>query len=134
MGIVVTVFMLLGLLMVSPLAMLSLGAKRQDRNVANMIGSGLLLAGLWNAGWHGLRHLDDFWGVAGIVSGIFMLLVGVIILKEYGDNSMSRHKLIGSIYAIITPLSILWKMGLLFSFLLYAVTLIQLNLGLPIIA
>ncbi len=134
MGIVVTIFMLLGLLMVSSFSWLSLGAKKNERSIAHFIGNGLLLAGLWNAFWHGLRYADVFWGQAALVSGLLMILVSIIILKEYGSHKLATSRAIASIYKIINPLSILWIMGLLLSFLLYAVTLIQLNLGLDIIA
>ncbi|MFT5118099.1 MAG: hypothetical protein ACI9NY_001637 [Kiritimatiellia bacterium] len=133
MGIVVSVFMLLGLLMVSPLTWLSLGPKRQDHRLANFIGVGLLLAGLWNFCWHGLRFLNEFWGLAALVSGLFMLMVAVIILHRFANSAFANHPIVNSVYKLISPLAFIWVMGLLFSFALYAVTLIRLNLGLPII-
>ena len=133
MGIVVTIFMLLGLLMVSPFSKVSLGDKRHNTQVANVIGNGLLLAGLWNALWHGVRHIEYFWGVAALVSGVFMVLVAVMIIVKYGSSSLSSHAVLVSIEQKISPLSLLWIVGLFGSFCLYAVTLVQLNLGLAII-
>jgi hypothetical protein len=133
MGLVVTVLMLFGLLMASPWDKYSLGTKRQDYKIANTIGTGLLLAGAWNSFWHGLRYLDYFWGLAGLVSGVFMMLVAVGILKKYGNNFLALNTIITSINTVIKPFSIVWFVGLLLSFLVYAVTLIQLNLGLPTI-
>jgi hypothetical protein len=130
MGIVVTVFMLLGLLMASPWGKCSLGTKRQNYHLANTIGTGLLLAGAWNTFWHGLRYLDYFWGLAGLVSGVFMMLVAVGILTKYGSNFLALNTITLSVSRAIKPFSMVWLMGLLLSFLLYGVTLIQLNLGL----
>ena len=133
MGIVVTVFMLLGLLMVSPLTRLSLGSTRQDNRLANFIGVGLLLAGLWSFCWHGLRFLNEFWGLAALVSGMFMIMVAVIILNRYANTTLVNHSIMTSVYKLINPLAFVWIVGLLLSFVLYAVTLVRLNLGLPII-
>ncbi len=128
MGIVVTIFMLSGLLVISPWPKLSLGMLRTNSNVVNFIASGLLLAGLWNSLWHGLRYLDHFWGLAALVSGFFMVMTAVLIFVDYGKKTGLQK-----IYSFIKPLSLLWVIGLFASFLLYAITLIQLNLGYPII-
>lgn len=133
MGIVVTVCMLLGLLMVSPLSWLSLGAQRHNIQLANVIGFALLFAGLWNSLWHGLRYLHSFWGMAALVSGVFMVLVAVIILKEYGRSQLASSTAFQRLYKGISPLSLTWTVGLLASLGLYAVTLVRLNLGLSII-
>ena len=133
MGIVVTIFMLLGLLMVSPLTWLSFDAKRQNIALANFIGLGLLLTGLWNSLWHGLRFLQDFWGLAALVSGIFMIMVAIIILNRHASTMVTKLPAITSAYKLINPLSALWILGLVLSFMLYAITLIRLNLGLSII-
>lgn len=133
MGIVVAVFMLLGLLMLSPWDKLSLGAKRYKPSTANFIGTGLLLTGLWNSLWHGLRYIEYFWGIAGLVSGTFMVLVAIMIIKQFGTNILSTLGIIKTLDGVIRPFKILCLIGLLFSFLLYSITLIQLNLGLPIL-
>ncbi len=128
MGIVVTIFMLLGLLVISPWSKLSLGTLRANIKMINFIAGGLLLTGLWNSLWHGLRYLDHFWGLAALISGFFMVVTAVIIFVDYGKKTGFEK-----IYSCIKPLSLFWLIGLLVSFLLYAITLIQLNLGYPII-
>ena len=133
MGIVVTIFMLFGLLMVSPLTWLSFGAKRQNKILANFIGLGLLLMGLWNSLWHGLQHLKSFWGIAALVSGIFMVTVAIIILNRHASTMVTKLPAITSAYKLINPLLALWILGLVLSFMFYAITLIRLNLGLSII-
>lgn len=133
MGIVVTLFMLLALLMVSPLKWLSFGQLKSNQGLASFIGVGLLLTGLWNALWHGLRYLHDFWGIAALVSGIFMVTVAIIILNRHASTMVTKLPAITSAYKLINPLSALCILGLFLSFMLYAITLIRLNLGLPII-
>lgn len=129
MGIVVTIFMLAGILMLAPIPLLKPNFKQQQ---GNFIGVALLLSGLWNSLWHGLRYLSDFWGLAALVSGIFMIAVAVIILKNYSVKAWTSSAVFSQIYVIIKPLHWVWWLGLVFSFLLYSVTLIRLNLGLPI--
>ena len=133
MGIVVTLFMLLALLMVSPLKWLSFGQLKSNQGLASFIGVGLLLTGLWNSLWHGLQHLNGFWGIAALVSGIFMVTVAIIILNRHASTMVTKLPAITSAYKLINPLSALCILGLFLSFMLYAITLIRLNLGLPII-
>lgn len=82
----------------------------------------VLLAGLWNSLWYGLRNYTEFWGIAALVSGVFMLLTVLILNKESFFNARQT--------VILKGLTII---GLFASFLLYAITLVQLNLGIPII-
>ena len=133
MGIVVTFFMLLALLMVSPLKWLGFGKLKANQNVANFVGVGSLLMGLWNSLWHGLQHLNGFWGIAALVSGIFMVTVAIIILNRHASKMVTKLAILTSAYKLINPLSALCILGLFLSFMLYAITLIRLNLGLPII-
>jgi len=132
MGIVVTIFMLLGLLQLPPLANLKKNAFATTGKNVDWIGFGLLIAGAWNALWHGLRHLQSFWGMAGLVSGIFMMLAAILLLSR-SDSALSNNAVVISLSKLFKPLSIVIIIGLAASFLLYAVTLIRLNLGLPII-
>ncbi len=132
MGIVVTIIMLFGLYVALPLP-LSVFKKPQGVG-ANVIGFALLLGGIWNSFWHGLRYLDYFWGIAALISGFFMILVAIVILKQNGSQSVSSNVVIAAFYKTINPLSIVWITGLLLSFLLYFITLVRLNLGLPIIS
>lgn len=133
MGIVVTVFMLLGLLTISPLSFVSLGRYQNNTPFICFISLGLLLAGLWNSLWHGLRYLDTFWGLAALVSGFFMVCVAVLIIVELNVAALSSQSIVQIIYRRIKSIKWVLILGLLASFCLYAITLIQLNLGYPII-
>lgn len=138
MGIVVTVFMLLGLLMAMPFTILTVCSVYHHSIAIRFVGGGLLLAGMWNFLWHGLRHGDVFWGQAAIFSGFFMVMVAVIILKR--DNSrigfqyVSSAGVVRGISRIISSLLLVWIVGLLASFVLYSITLVRLNLGLSILS
>lgn len=90
----------------------------------------LILAGLWNMFWYGIRHLSSFWGNAAVVSGALMLLAALLVL---GEKKPVAPKCLLAFSNWIKPFRLLITSGLVLSFLLYAVTLIQLNLGLPII-
>ena len=90
----------------------------------------LMSAGLWNIFWYGARHLTSFWGNAAVVSGAIMLLAALLIL---GEKKPVASKWLLAFSNWIKPFRSLIVMGLVLSFLLYAVTLIQLNLGSPII-
>lgn len=81
----------------------------------------VVLGGLWNSLWYGLQNLNQFWGLAGLVSGVIMLLAAFLILLQNNAREVP-----GIAVTLV-------KIGLLLSFLLYAVTLVQLNLGLDII-
>ncbi len=132
MGIVVLVFMVLGILHQSPIKWFSLGALKYKPLVIQFIGSGLLLVGLWNVFWFGVRHLTVFWGIAALISGFFMIMTALVILAEHHSQfftSIALKKIVDS----IKPLLALWLVGLSVSSVLYGVTIIQLNLGLPII-
>jgi len=133
MGIVVTVFMLLGLLLVSPWLPNRLRFLRDNSALTGALGAGLFAAGLWNALWHGLRHLGDFWGLAALVSGTLMVGVAVVALEERSQFGASRIGWLSRSYRAIRPLSLPISVGLLACFLLYATTLVRLNLGYSII-
>ena len=107
MGIVMAVIMLLGVLaLVNP---------PWRSNIINIV---LLLGGLWNALWYGLRHLHSFWGNSALITGILMVLAA---LHLFGILKLSTGG--NKIYAIC----------LTAGFLLYSITIIQLNLGYDII-
>jgi hypothetical protein len=76
-----------------------------------------------------LRHLDSFWGQAALVSGLLMMVTGMLVLRAQQVAIPSA--------AAGPPPPRAWRiallLGLLASFLLYGVTLVQLNLGYPII-
>lgn len=107
MGIVMAIIMLLGVL--------ALINKRWKNNVTSIV---LLLGGLWNLLWYGLRHTSSFWGNSAIITGILMVLaalhlLGILKLSKGGNK----------FYALC----------LTAGFLLYSITIIQLNLGYDII-
>jgi len=128
MGIVVTFAMLLALLVLLPQI-----KQRIKPEYGVFAGRFLLLAGLWNALWFGLRHLPIFWGQAALVSGLVMVLAAILILKDYKDALLFSQKIASSIYNLLSPLRVVIIFVLLMSFLLYAVTLIRLNLGMSIL-
>ena len=107
MGIVMAIIMLLGVL--------ALVNVRWKNNPISIV---LLLGGLWNLLWYGLRHANSFWGNSAIVTGVLMVLaalhlLGILKLSKGGNK----------IYAVC----------LTAGFLLYSITIIQLNLGYPIL-
>ena len=107
MGIVMAIIMLLGVL--------ALMNTRWKNNVISIV---LLLGGLWNIFWYGLRHLNSFWGNSAIITGILMVLaalhlLGILKLSKGGNK----------IYAVCLTAGCL----------LYSITIIQLNLGYDII-
>ena len=133
MGIVVCITMLFGLL-----AFVRNWRRNAEDNVKaswldGFVGSApvlLLVMGLWNAAWYGLRHLGSFWGNAALITGVVMLLAGLILLVE----SKPQHPpALLAVYQKLKLLRLPIFIALLASFLLYAITLIQLNLGYAII-
>jgi uncharacterized membrane protein len=133
MGIIVCITMLFGLLY-----FVRNWQRSAEQNVKtgwfdHVIGSApmlLLVIGLWNAAWHGLRHLGSFWGYAALITGIVMLLAGFILFVE---SKPQRPAALQAVYKILNRLRLPIFIALLMGFLLYAVTLVQLNLNYPII-
>lgn len=122
MGIVVSIIMLVGLL-----AQMRCSERVLQNPVVLTSGYWLLfLGGCWNAGWYGLQNLSHFWGQIAIVSGLLMILTG-IRLRVNRDQQQLVLTRSSSIYAWA-----LWA-ALLGCFLVYAIALIRLNLGLAII-
>ncbi|MGH1542215.1 MAG: hypothetical protein ACRBHB_17435 [Arenicella sp.] len=130
MGIVVTIVMLLGLMAMLSSRVTALAWMQRKPNTRIIILL-LIVLGIWNSLWHGLRHLDSFWGIAGLISGIFMLLTALLLSA---DKNGIQQSMVYPAYKAIKPISWLIVFGLLACFLLYAITLIQLNLGYPIIS
>jgi len=125
MGIVVTIAMLAGLclFLLNPV---SIFRKRPSDNSKTVlfVGSFLLVAGLWNTFWHGLRNVDEFWGQAALGSGLIMIASALVILM-----SLRRPA------EIVERRWFHWLLiaALFMHFLLYAITLVQLNLGMEIL-
>lgn len=129
MGIVVAILMGLGVLLARPLPFAALRRWQQSRQWVGSVASGLMLGGLWNTGWHGLRHLNDFWGQAAVVSGILMMAVAVLLVVERSTAGWGRFGPVRAIYKLLKPVSGALVLGLLACFILYAVALVQLNLN-----
>jgi len=86
--------------------------------------------GLWNSLWYGVRHLGSFWGHAALATGVVMLFAGIILwLEDKVETSPALAALLCKTSFMRWPVVV----GLLAGFLLYAVTLIQLNLSYQII-
>ena len=62
-----------------------------------------------------------------------MVLASLDIIRQFASHSISNQRVFKLISQGTMPLAPIWTMGLLLSFLLYATTLIRLNLGLSII-
>ena len=74
--------------------------------------------GAWNA-FYGLLNLFSFWGASALVSGLLMLCSSlVLILERSSGTSIQPLPRLALVFA------------LLLVFLLYAITLVQINLGL----
>lgn len=126
MGIVVSVAMLLGLIIIS---IPRLYYQVQTSWLLWAVLAFLVPAGLWNSAWYGLQYLSSFWGLAAFVSGILILLSGYIIYsKSFVETPYSvcfdTTKQLIRILVIV---------GLSLCFLLYAITIIRINLGMSII-
>ena len=115
MGIVMAIVMLAGLTMMLK--------KNRSLIASNIVALLLLLGGFWNALWYGLRHLGQFWGAAGLVTGFVMVVTALYLWL----NKSSKGSNIRTDYKIVVT------SALAASFLLYFITLVQLNLGYEII-
>ncbi len=78
MGTIMAGTMLIGVLFASRLPVLS----KTPALLQKLIGVLVLLGGLWNFLWYSLRHLTEFWGIAALVSGLLMIIVGCYLIKE----------------------------------------------------
>lgn len=120
MGIVVCVVMLLGLVILRPIPWSSAEATSLEPKFVFTVVISLGAIGCWNL-IYGYLKIDGFWHVASIVSGLAMILASALVLRE--KNSPAKN---GPFRNTVVAL-------LAVSFLVYAVTLIQLNLGYPIL-
>ncbi|MGS2717291.1 hypothetical protein ACVBE9_03910 [Eionea flava] len=125
--------MLLGLCAYCSVPWLHAGIVSARPVSTHVISALLLLAGLWNSLWFGLRHLEQFWGIAALVSGIVMVMMSVLIAGDAVNKTARYYSYIQLVYRYIKPIAAVVNVVLLCSFILYAVTLVQLNLGMEII-
>lgn len=125
MGIVVTIIMLLGLMNLRPTPW---SDSNREVFAANFVLASMVLlfiGGFWNAVIYGFTHAEEFWGVAAIVSGIVMMAAGMFIgIRQFGPFEFSSGLLWAERLTVLL---------LFLSFLLYSITLIQINLGLSFI-
>lgn len=120
MGIVVCIVMLLGLVLLRPTPWSGAEASSHDPRFVYTVAALLAALGCWNL-VYGYLKIGGFWHIASIVSGLIMMVASAFVLIEK-DNPAKNCPFRNS---IVTLLAV--------SFLLYAVTLIQLNLGYPIL-
>ena len=80
MGIVMTVFMALAIVMAWPWSPALAASRQRHASLVRTAAGGIMLAGIWNALWHGLRHPDQFWGQAALVSGLLMVVAAILML------------------------------------------------------
>jgi len=123
MGIVVSLAMLLALFMMC-FASTCNQPKYQALTKVGM--SFVVLLGVWNAAWYGIPNIASFWGMTALLSGVFMLFAGQIIYLEVTQSAITRH-------ARYFDFKLVTTMVLGLYFLLYAITIIQMNLEMPII-
>jgi len=123
MGIVVSLAMLLALFM-----MCFGGACKKPKYLTfTKIGIALVvMLGAWNAAWYGVQNISSFWGITSLLSGVFMLLAGQILYLEVTQSSIVNH-----VRYLDFKLVTMMVLGLYL--LLYVVTIIQINLGMPIL-
>jgi len=124
MGIVVSLAMLLALLMMC----FGRVCKKPEHQTFTKIGIFLVVVlGVWNAAWYGFQNIPSFWGITALLSGIVMLLAGQFVYLEITHSSIVRH-------ARYFDVKLVTMMVLGLYLLLYVVTIIQMNLGMPIIS
>ena len=132
MGILVSAFMLIGLLMSLPWLPPGLRALRSSPRAVDVLASGLMLAGLWNSLWCGLRHLSEFWRVAALSSGSVIIAVASLLLVERGSDAWRRQPVAVRLQSALKSLQTSLVISLTCCFVIYAVALVRLNFGLPI--
>lgn len=121
MGFVVCITMLMGLVVLRPTPWHKKVDVKQDSYFELGIVVALIIFGLWNA-WYGVSNINGFWKIASFISGLAMIFAGGLILRERQVNVAHHGKFRRAVVAVLAV-----------CFLLYAVTLIQLNLGYPIL-
>lgn len=90
MGTIVTAIMFIGLLFATRLPGLNI-LQRLPLLLRQIVGSIVIIAGMWNVFWHAVRHLTEFWGIAALISGLLMILVGIYIVRvEWLPNALNR--------------------------------------------
>lgn len=117
MGIVVCVAMLFGLVILRPSPFNAKQRVNFNAEFKRVVCLALAVLGIWNA-LYGLLKISGFWCFMSIVSGLAMVLAAGLIAIDQSEQMEARSKVGSSIILVLA-----------LSFLVYAVTLIQLNLG-----
>ncbi|MFT6099859.1 MAG: putative membrane protein YiaA [Arenicella sp.] len=124
MGIVVCVVMLLGLSVLQPSPWNSAKRARHASKFILFTSVSLFGFGLWNV-IYGYLNINGFWMWASIISGLAMVLASYYVFSERHEETESVFSVSSLRKAVVAVLAL--------SFLVYAVTLIQLNLGYSIL-
>jgi len=120
MGIVVCISMLLGLVVLQPTPWNRAARVEHHQSLVLFAAIALAVLGCWNV-LYGFFYIEGFWCWASLVSGITMVVAAAYIFVERRTDASGCY-----VRRIVTTL-----LGL--CFILYAVTIIQLNLGFPIL-
>ena len=123
MGIVVSIAILVALLM---MCFTNIYKKSKHKSGIVLAVVFVIAVGLWNAVWYGVQNVPSFWGVSALLSGVFMLFAAQIIYLEMKKSSWVQH-------ALYFDIKLVTSMVLGLYFLLYTVTIVQINLGMPIV-
>ena len=127
MGIVMTIFMALALLLSVPNP-----ARAKLKTHKDWLSSLILLAGIWNLFWYGSQHLGEFWGNMACVSGALMILASFPLLPAkrwpapVGVRLLALQKKARGFPQGLFELSLA---GLFLCFCFYSYTLLMLNLS-----
>lgn len=123
MGIVVSLAMLVALFM---LCLNNIFNKSEYKAYTKFGTAFIVLIGTWNSVWYGAQNLTTFWGVTALLSGVFMLLAAQLIYLDVKKSSLIYHS-----WYCYSKLVTMVVLGLYFA--LYVITIVQLNLDMPII-
>ena len=81
MGTIMTACMAIGLLFATRLPVVR-ELQKLPVFLTKIVAVVVFLAGSWNIFWYALQHLNEFWGVAALVSGVLMLLTAAYIFNS----------------------------------------------------
>ena len=147
MGIVVCISMLLGLSVLQPTPWNRVKRSKHDPRFALFTAIALLILGAWNF-IYGYLNISGFWFWASMISGAAMVFASYFIFIErtlnahtsglqadlsIDDNSDTKALDVDITGRSATSVRKAVVVVLALSFLVYAVTLVQLNLGYPIL-
>ncbi len=130
MGIVVCILLGIALMLLKPLSQLGFNRLSNKPILVKFLALAVFNIGFWNAFVYGMREIDHFWGLAGIGSGVLMILASLVIFfqKKLIDMPVPNGK-----QAFLIASQWVLSISLLCFFMLYLVTLVRLNLGMPIL-